>query len=416
MIAFAGALGVIMSLPGQTIGVSAFTDPLMEAVGLSRSQLSLAYLIGTSASALILTPAGKMYDRFGSRVMAIVSAVIMGIILILLSYSGAIAEHYASNCNIIIALMAFSFFVLRFSGQGVLTMSCRNMSMKWFDHYRGLVNGLQGPIVALGFSMAPAWFGSMIALWEWDNTWRYIGFFALTVFVVFAWVFYRDNPEDCGLKPDGETKLSHADGKSFPVVQEMTLREARKTVSFWAIALTLSYSGLFITAFSYHHRAIFSASGVDVDNAIKFFFPAAAVLSVALKIIGGIMSDHVSVRTLLYIFASGHLLSAIGLFLLDTTTGLWITMLGYGINGGFFTILAGVCYPRLFGRRHLGAISGLSMSMIVFASAFGPYLFSRVNDLTGSFMSNFYLLIILIGFLIGFAARTTNPQLKLTGD
>lgn len=401
-----------MSLPGQTIGVSAFTDPLMKAVKLSRSQLSLAYLIGTFTSSLFLTPAGKMYDKYGARVMAIASAMIMGTILILLSYSGVITENFNLNANATIAMMALGFFVLRFSGQGVLTMTCRNMAMKWFDHFRGLVNGIQGPLVALGFSMAPAWFGDMIKLWGWDLSWRYTGFFAITVFSIFAWIFYRDNPEDCGLIPDGNKGHAIKMKQEFPLTHEMDLKEVRRTSSFWAIALTLGYSGLFVTAFSYHHRAIFAASGMDVDRAIKYFFPIAAVLSVALKVLGGILSDRVSVRTLLYIFASGHLLSAIGLFLLSSKAGFWIIILGYGINSGFFSVLAGVCYPRLFGRKHLGAISGLSMSIIVFSSAIGPYLFSKVNDYTNTFTANFYILIVLIAGLLFMAATTRNPQIK----
>ena len=401
-----------MSLPGQTIGVSAFTDPLMEAVHLTRSQLSLAYLIGTVVSSLFLTPAGKLYDRFGARIMAIASAAIMGSVLIFLSYTGKITDHLNLSAPQTIAMTAFGFFILRFSGQGVLTMTCRNMAMKWFDHLRGLVNGVQGPLVALGFSMAPAWFGGMINLWGWENSWRGIGLFALFIFTIFAWIFYRDNPEECALIPDGKAAHAHKVKKAFPLTREMNLKEARRTISFWAIALTLGYSGLFVTALSYHHRAIFEAAGLDVESTIKFFFPAAAVLSVILKVVGGILSDKVTVRTLLFIFAAGHIISAIGFFLLSTPVGLWILIIGYGIGGGFFTILAGVCFPRLFGRKHLGAVSGLSMSIIVFSSAIGPYLFSKINDITSSFTSSFYILAVLIAGLLIMAVKTTNPQVK----
>jgi OFA family oxalate/formate antiporter-like MFS transporter len=401
-----------MSLPGQTIGVSAFTDPLMEAVHLTRSQLSLAYLIGTLASSLLLTPAGKLYDRYGARVMAITSAAILGSVLIFLSYTGRITDHLSLSTTQAMAMTAFGFFVLRFSGQGVLTMTCRNMAMKWFDQFRGLVNGMQGPLVALGFSMAPAWFGGMIGHWGWESSWRGMGFFALFVFTIFAWIFFRDNPEDCGLIPDGKPIRLNKHSKSFPLTHEMELKEARDTISFWAIAMTLGYSSLFVTALSYHHRAIFASAGLEVDSTIKFFFPLAAVISVILKVVGGILSDKVSVRTLLYIFATGHIFSAAGFFLLSTPVGLWLLIIGHGIGGGFFTVLAGVCYPRLFGRKHLGAISGLSMAIIVFSSAIGPYLFSLINDFTSSFTSAFYILTVLIAVLLVMAAKTVNPQIK----
>jgi len=42
-----GTIGIYFSIPGQTIGVSVFTDPVKDALGLSRNQFSNAYMIGT---------------------------------------------------------------------------------------------------------------------------------------------------------------------------------------------------------------------------------------------------------------------------------------------------------------------------------------------------------------------------------
>ena len=36
---------VLMSVPGQTMGMAVFTDPFIEAFGLNRTELSLAYLL-----------------------------------------------------------------------------------------------------------------------------------------------------------------------------------------------------------------------------------------------------------------------------------------------------------------------------------------------------------------------------------
>ncbi|MFO8000995.1 MAG: MFS transporter, partial [Marinilabilia sp.] len=42
-IAVVGTIGIWASVPGQTIGVSAFTDPVKDALGLTRDQFSAAY-------------------------------------------------------------------------------------------------------------------------------------------------------------------------------------------------------------------------------------------------------------------------------------------------------------------------------------------------------------------------------------
>jgi OFA family oxalate/formate antiporter-like MFS transporter len=44
-----------------------------------------------------------------------------------------------------------------------------------------------------------------------------------------------------------------------------------------------------------------------------------------------------------------------------------------------------VTWPRFYGREHLGAISGFSMSITVFGSAIAPWLFSQSLDKLGSY-------------------------------
>ena len=61
--------GILVSIPGQTMGMAVFTDHFIDALGLSRTELSLAYLVGTVGSSLFLTRAGRWYDWLGGRLM-----------------------------------------------------------------------------------------------------------------------------------------------------------------------------------------------------------------------------------------------------------------------------------------------------------------------------------------------------------
>ena len=71
VIALMSTLGFLMSIPGQTMGMAVFADAFIDATGLSRTQLSTAYLLGTLGSAALLTRAGRWYDRFGARILII---------------------------------------------------------------------------------------------------------------------------------------------------------------------------------------------------------------------------------------------------------------------------------------------------------------------------------------------------------
>ncbi|MFT4721919.1 MAG: OFA family oxalate/formate antiporter-like MFS transporter, partial [Candidatus Azotimanducaceae bacterium] len=43
-------LGVLFSIPGQTMGMAVFTDAFIDGLGLTRTELSMAYLVGTVGS------------------------------------------------------------------------------------------------------------------------------------------------------------------------------------------------------------------------------------------------------------------------------------------------------------------------------------------------------------------------------
>lgn len=84
-------IGIIMSIPGQTIGVSAFTNYLLAATGLSRLQFSNAYFVGTFTSGLLLPYGGVLLDRFGARATVVCASVGLALTLCYLSFSDRLA-------------------------------------------------------------------------------------------------------------------------------------------------------------------------------------------------------------------------------------------------------------------------------------------------------------------------------------
>ena len=77
IVLMAATVGVLMSIPGQTMGISVFTDYLISALEIDRTSLSLAYLLGTVASGFLITKAGTFYDRYGARIMAVIAGLML---------------------------------------------------------------------------------------------------------------------------------------------------------------------------------------------------------------------------------------------------------------------------------------------------------------------------------------------------
>jgi len=78
-------------------------------------------------------------------------------------------------------------------------------------------------------------------------------------------------------------------------------------------------------------------------------------------------------------------IGTLSMMFLDTQAGKIALTLGFGMSGGLFGCLAAVTWPRYFGRKYLGAISGMNMATMVFASAIGPAMFGLSQSVFGSY-------------------------------
>ncbi len=154
------------------MGVSVFTESLLSDLQINRNNLRLAYLVGTLGSGLIITRAGKLYDKHGARIMAFIAGVMLGLMLVYLTRIDRLVDSlketgWLSPALVTFVLLAIGFWGIRFFGQGLLTMVSRNMVMKWFNRRRGLANAVLGIFSALGFSVAPKILDQIIQRLEW---------------------------------------------------------------------------------------------------------------------------------------------------------------------------------------------------------------------------------------------------------
>jgi OFA family oxalate/formate antiporter-like MFS transporter len=416
VVAFVGTIGIWASVPGQTIGVSAFTDPVKDALGLTRDQFSAAYMVGTFVSSLLLGKAGRLFDRHGARIVAVISAVMLAATLFLSSMSDVLSENIKSitgiqHWGVPFSIMMVFFFMLRFSGQGVLTMASKNMIMKWFDRYRGRVNAFVSISISLGFSSSPLLFDALIKDWNWDGAWRVLAISVLVV-GVFMWIFYRDNPEEMGLVPDGKRGSNKTKHKPLPKLKQFLPKEAFATRAFWMYGMMMSFNSFFITGLSFHMVDIFTSTGLDREEAVAVFLPI-SIINVGVSLLFNFLSDMVPLKKLLFVMLGGAMVWVVGMIGLSGGWGLWLIIVGAGVSGGLFAVLNSVTWPKLFGRQHLGAISGKAMSMLVFASALAPYFFSLSKTFFKTYTSMGWLGMAFVVFMFFGSLKADDPQPKV---
>ncbi len=407
-----GTIGIWFSIPGQTVGVSVFTDPVKDALGLSRNQFSNAYMIGTICSSLLIGKAGKWFDVYGARYVAFFAAITLSIALFLCSWSVQMSTYVKDVLNndtwlIPFVMMVCLFFLLRFAGQGVLTMASRNMIMIWFDKNRGKVNSFSSIALSFGFSSSPLWLNILIEEYNWQGAWQVLAI-ALLIFSVFIFQLYKNKPEDYNLLPDGQ-KMQTEKQIDEPVGKQYTLNEAKKTRAFWVYGLILAFNSFFITGLTFHVVSVFASEGMAKEQAIAIFLPC-SVVSVIVSTLFNFLSDYVPLKWYLYAMIFGGVLTSLGFVFLSSFVGVVILVIGIGVMGGFFSVLNAIVWPRFYGRTHLGAISGKIMGILILASALAPSIFSGIFSAFSSYKLLGYISLLFLAFLSLIAIRANNPK------
>ena len=401
-----GTIGFAASVPGQTIGVSVFTDELTDATTLSRLELSIAYLIGTGSSGVLLPRAGRLLDRYGARAIAFAAVLGLAATLVGLSLVGPMGTVVG------MATMSVGFGFLRLTGQGLLTLASRTMISQWFEARRGLVSSISAAVQSFAFAAAPAFFLWLIALDDFRTAWRVMAVALVVGMGSIIVVFFRSTPESCGIAIDGGMAEPTARPGVVGTDDDVTRAAAVRDPRFWAVTLPVVALASTSTALTFHILDFGAELGLAEDEVVRIFVPM-AIISVPVTILAGWAIDRVSPVLLGAVMSGVQVLMYLVVTELDTAVGFVATILSWGMANALFASVTIAAIPRLFGRRFLGEISGLQMSLMVIGSALGPALFAAVEAWAGSYRAALWIsLIIPAAGLVAAALSREAPETR----
>lgn len=378
VILFAGALGLMMTSPGQTYAISIFIEHFIVDLGLSRSLVSTLYTIGTVIASFALPLVGRQIDRRGSRLVIVIIAVLFGLACL---YMGVV--HNA-------VMLGVGFFALRMLGQGSLSLVSKTVINQWWVRRRGFAIGIVGMGYALlGRGGFPLLINGLIPLYGWRATYFILGLMLLLGMVPLGWLLVRDRPEVYGLQPDGRHTTVRAYDRDTNAAgtgseDHWTLSEAMRVAVFWVIASGFAAMSMLSTGLTFHIVSIFTDGGLTPTIAASAFVPI-AITSAVVQLGSGVLVDRIAVRVLLAAALFLHaviLLLAPHLHSIEMALGFGVVM---GVASGLQMTIGGVVWAMYFGRRHLGSIAGAMATISVAASALGPMLFGIARDLMGNY-------------------------------
>jgi MFS family permease len=374
-----GTLGMLASFPGQTAGVSVFTEHLSDATGLSRLQLATAYLIGTTTSGLFLPIGGRWVDVFGSRVVAFGATIGLAATITSLSFVGPMS----TATGMVVLSVGFAF--LRFCGQGLLTLSSRTMISQWFDRRRGLVSSGSSAAFAFVFSLTPTLLFALVELSGFRWAWRQLAIGLVLLLGTMILVFYRNTPESSGLLIDGEGPLpSDAEPETLTNDPAYTRAEAIRDQRFWIVTLPIFSMSVVGTALTFHIVDLGQEVGLSESTIVLIFVPI-ALISIPITLVSGWLADTIPILSLAVAMAVLQLVMYLTIGELGNPVLRIVAIVSWGASSGLRAALMAAAFPRIFGRTHLGAIAGAQMSALVIGSALGPFLFAWIEGAAGSY-------------------------------
>lgn len=389
-----------VTAPGQTAGISVFTDHLIRDLGISRSLISTSYLIGTLGGALALPLIGRALDRFGARRVMTALGIGFGGVLVALS---AVSE--------LIGLTA-GFVGIRMLGQGGLTLTATTSVALWFERRRGFAVGLTTALSAAGVSFFPVVFESLISGLGWRTAWFVEGCAVWAIVVPIALLGMRDRPADVGQGVDGavrETRGHGAPEHSWG----WTRGQAMRTRMFWAIAAGPLASGLIVTAMAFHLISLLGERGLSPAAAAATFIPQ-AIGSLVGTLGMGSLADRFPPKLLICASMGIGVIALVSALLV--TSG-W-TAIGFGVAlgaaGGSPRAVENAAMAYYFGPAHLGAIRGFVTSMNISAGAAGPVLLALGHSAAGSYGPALLVLTALPLVVAAFAATAPPPHSRAT--
>ena len=362
------AIALALTGPGQTYGVSVFVDPMIEDLGISRTQMTTAYLIGTLVGALALPWIGQAIDRFGvRRTMAIIGALFGGLL---------IGMSLVSN---IVGLTA-GFIGIRMMGQGALNLTATTAVALWFTRKRGLAMGIVAAAGGVGMTLIPLLSERLIVDIGWRNTWLVEGLAVWVIVLPIALLGIRNRPSDVGQHVDGDSATDAPPAEVWGV----TRKEALRSSFFWLVTIAVATISTITTAVVFHQIDLLGSRGLTPTEAAANFLPQTVATLIATLGIGA-LADRVSPRIVLI---TSMAMMAGGLLLATAVTpGLLAIAFGMliGAAGGAMRVVEATELPRYFGTLHIGAIRGVVTSVGIAGAAVGPVLFSLGHDVTGNY-------------------------------
>lgn len=374
---------------------------LTEQYGWTSKQASLPYTVATITFVIAMAAAGRLQDKKGPRICAVLSAFLIG--------SGLMLSSLTTDP----LMLLLTFGVITGAGIGISSIATMPPALKWFSpQQKGLITG----VVVGGIAIASVFYSPltdyMIRRFSVSSAFLVIGIGVLVLMLVLS-RFLVNPPE--GYVP--ETIQSTSSKQKAPSVQpqvQSTWRDMIHMPRFYVLWLMLGLSsaaGLMVIG----HAAGIAKTQVGWKGGFILVI-LIAVFNALGRIAGGHLSDKLGRITYLRVV---FLVLAANMLAFSFYTSILLLCIGAAITGfcygSIFAVIPATT-ADFFGLKHFGANYGLVFTAWGFGGFLGPMSAAAIMDASGNYHAAYYIFsaLLVLAFLLSLAIRTGTAKVEQT--
>jgi predicted MFS family arabinose efflux permease len=355
-----GFIFTFFSSFGQSYFLGLFNSSIRDALSITHGQFGSIYASATLCSSLLLIWVGKKIDDVNIFKFAFY-------VIILLSFACFFFSKISS-----VFLLFIAIFLMRFSGQGMMSHTASTTISRYFTKTRGRALSISWFGLSSAEFIMPVLMVYLLTIIDWQNLWVIFSLTVLIVLPIASFLLIKNLNLD-------SREASDEDKKDVEIKQ-WKRREVIKDYRFYIISSNMLAMPWIFTGFAVFQSFVQISKGWG-PYVIAQSFMSYSVLSVLTLFLSGYLIDKFTSRKLLIYMNIPLLLSVIVLFFFDAPFTAFIFLGLVGISNGFANILGSSTWAELYGVKYLGSIKALTTALMVFATAFGTALFGFLIDI-----------------------------------
>ncbi len=354
-----GFIFTFFSSFGQSFFLGLFNAPIRNELGITHGQFGSIYASATIFSSLLLIWVGKKIDDY--RILN------YSFFVVILLFTSSLFFSFVNS----IYFLAVGIFLMRFSGQGLMSHTSTTTISRFFERSRGKALST----IWFGLSTAefilPVLITYFFLIYSWRTVWQGIAvliilFLPFVILNTIKSIKLDSREADTNIK----TKLK---------IKSWRRRDVLKDYRFYIVSLNMLAMPWIATGVFVYQSFISDSKTWEVYTIPKAFM-VYSITSIATLFVSGFLVDKFTGRKLIMYMNLPLLFAMITLFYFEQEIFAYVFLGLIGVSNGLANILGSSTWAEIYGVKYIGSIKALTTAFMVFSTAFGTAVFGLLID------------------------------------